>query len=84
MVWISDVHLGFRGCSAEYLPDFLRSTECEYLHPVGDTIDEAGKGPGNMCRRLPGDMMQPFRTASPTRACRMPSGERSEATDRDY
>ena len=38
-VWISDVHLGFRGCSAEYLLDFLRSTECEYLYLVGDIID---------------------------------------------
>lgn len=38
-VWISDVHLGFRGCSAEYLLDFLRSTECEYLYLVGDIVD---------------------------------------------
>lgn len=39
MVWISEVHLGFRGRSAEYLLDFLRSTECEYLYLVGDIID---------------------------------------------
>jgi len=38
-VWISDVHLGFPGCSAEYLLDFLRSTQCEYLYLVGDIID---------------------------------------------
>ncbi len=38
-VCISDVHLGFRGCSAEHLLDFLRSTECEYLYLVGDIID---------------------------------------------
>ena len=38
-VWISDVHLGFRGCSAEYLLDFLRSTECEQLYLVGDIVD---------------------------------------------
>lgn len=38
-VWISDVHLGFRGCSADFLLDFLRSTECEYLYLVGDIID---------------------------------------------
>lgn len=38
-ICISDVHLGFRGCSAEYLLSFLRSTECEYLYLVGDIID---------------------------------------------
>jgi len=38
-VWISDVHLGFRGCSAEQLLDFLHSVECEYLYLVGDIID---------------------------------------------
>jgi len=38
-VFISDVHLGYRGCSAEYLLEFLRTTECEYLYLVGDIID---------------------------------------------
>ncbi len=38
-VWISDIHLGFRGCSAEYLLDFLHQVECEYLYLVGDIID---------------------------------------------
>jgi len=38
-VWISDVHLGFRGCSAELLLDFLRRIECERLYLVGDIID---------------------------------------------
>lgn len=38
-VWISDVHLGFRGCSADLLLDFLHSVECEYLYLVGDIID---------------------------------------------
>jgi len=38
-VWISDVHLGFRGCSAELLLDFLRRLECERLYLVGDIID---------------------------------------------
>jgi UDP-2,3-diacylglucosamine pyrophosphatase LpxH len=38
-VFISDVHLGFRGCSAEYLLDFLRSIETETLYLVGDIID---------------------------------------------
>ena len=38
-IWISDVHLGTRGCKAEFLLDFLRNTESEYLYLVGDIVD---------------------------------------------
>jgi UDP-2,3-diacylglucosamine pyrophosphatase LpxH len=38
-VFISDVHLGFKGCSAEFLLDFLRSVETETLYLVGDIVD---------------------------------------------
>ncbi len=38
-VFISDVHLGSRGCSADYLLDFLHSVECDTLYLVGDIID---------------------------------------------
>lgn len=38
-VWISDVHLGTRGCNAAMLVDFLRSVECETLYLVGDIVD---------------------------------------------
>src|SRR3546814_121294 len=38
-VWISDVHLGTRGCNAELLVDFLKSIECDTLYLVGDIID---------------------------------------------
>ncbi len=38
-VWISDVHLGFRGCSADHLLNFLHSVDCEFLYLVGDVID---------------------------------------------
>lgn len=38
-VFISDVHLGFRGCSAHYLLDFLRSVDAETLYLVGDIVD---------------------------------------------
>jgi hypothetical protein len=38
-VRISDVHLGFSGCNAEFLLDFLRSTRCDQLYLVGDIID---------------------------------------------
>lgn len=38
-IWISDVHLGTRGCQAEFLLDFLRANESEYLYLVGDIFD---------------------------------------------
>jgi len=38
-VFISDVHLGFRGCQAEYLLDFLDHLDAEHLVLVGDIID---------------------------------------------
>ena len=38
-IFISDVHLGFSGCSAGFLLDLLRSTTCDYLYLVGDIID---------------------------------------------
>ena len=38
-IWISDVHLGTRGCNSELLLDFLRSTESQYLYLVGDIVD---------------------------------------------
>ena len=38
-IWISDVHLGTRGCNAEYLLDFLKRTDSDYLYLVGDLID---------------------------------------------
>jgi UDP-2,3-diacylglucosamine pyrophosphatase LpxH len=38
-VWISDVHLGTRGCNAELLIDFLDSVDSETMYLVGDIID---------------------------------------------
>lgn len=38
-VFISDVHLGFKGCQARFLLDFLRTVECDRLYLVGDIID---------------------------------------------
>jgi len=37
-VFISDIHLGARGCQAELLLDFIRHIECETLY-VGDIVD---------------------------------------------
>jgi UDP-2,3-diacylglucosamine pyrophosphatase LpxH len=38
-VFISDIHLGFKGCSAEWLLDFLHIIETDTLILVGDIID---------------------------------------------
>jgi UDP-2,3-diacylglucosamine pyrophosphatase LpxH len=38
-LFISDVHLGTRGCQADLLADFLRSHDAETLLLVGDIVD---------------------------------------------
>ena len=38
-LFISDVHLGTRGCQADKLLDFLRHHEAETLYLVGDIVD---------------------------------------------
>ena len=38
-VFISDVHLGFLGCKAEKLYEFLNKLNCKKLFLVGDIID---------------------------------------------
>lgn len=38
-IFISDTHLGTRGCRGDFLADFLRRTSCENLFLVGDIID---------------------------------------------
>jgi UDP-2,3-diacylglucosamine pyrophosphatase LpxH len=38
-VFISDTHLGTRGCRSDFLADFLRRTSCETMYLVGDIID---------------------------------------------
>jgi UDP-2,3-diacylglucosamine pyrophosphatase LpxH len=38
-IFISDIHLGTRGCQAELLLDFLKQNESEYLYLVGDIVD---------------------------------------------
>jgi UDP-2,3-diacylglucosamine pyrophosphatase LpxH len=38
-IWISDVHLGTRGCKAEFLLDFLKWTDAETIYLVGDIVD---------------------------------------------
>ena len=38
-VFISDIHLGFRGCSADLLLDFLHHVEMDRLFLINDIID---------------------------------------------
>jgi UDP-2,3-diacylglucosamine pyrophosphatase LpxH len=38
-IFLSDVHLGTRGCQAERLIDFLKHHTCDRLYLVGDIID---------------------------------------------
>jgi len=38
-IWISDIHLGTRGCKADFLLDFLKHHESDVLYLVGDIID---------------------------------------------
>ncbi|MEX0922557.1 MAG: UDP-2,3-diacylglucosamine diphosphatase [Rhodovibrionaceae bacterium] len=38
-IFISDIHLGTKGCKAEFLLDFLKHTEAETIYLVGDIVD---------------------------------------------
>lgn len=38
-IWISDIHLGTRGCKADFLLEFLKCTESDTLYLVGDIVD---------------------------------------------
>src|SRR4051812_27141528 len=38
-IFISDTHLGTRGCKAEALADFLAHNDCDTLFLVGDIVD---------------------------------------------
>jgi UDP-2,3-diacylglucosamine pyrophosphatase LpxH len=38
-IFISDIHLGTRGCKADALADFLAHHDCDTLYLVGDIID---------------------------------------------
>lgn len=38
-VFISDIHLGTRGCKADFLLDFLNQVEADTIYLVGDIVD---------------------------------------------
>ena len=57
-VFLSDVHLGTRGCQAELLLDFIRSVECDTLYLVGDIIDGWKLKSGWFWRQAHNDVVQ--------------------------
>ncbi len=38
-IFLSDIHLGTKGCKADYLLDFLKHNDCDRLYLVGDIVD---------------------------------------------
>lgn len=38
-IWLSDIHLGSRGCRADFLLDFLRHNDADRIYLLGDVID---------------------------------------------
>lgn len=38
-IWLSDIHLGTKGCKAEFLLDFLRNNDADHIYLLGDIID---------------------------------------------
>lgn len=38
-IFISDIHLGFHGCKAEELTQWLKQHKCDYLFLLGDIVD---------------------------------------------
>ena len=38
-IFLSDIHLGDKGCRADFLLDFLRHTKCDHLYLIGDIVD---------------------------------------------
>lgn len=38
-VWLSDIHLGYKGCRAEFVLDFLNQNPAKIVYLVGDVVD---------------------------------------------
>jgi UDP-2,3-diacylglucosamine pyrophosphatase LpxH len=38
-IWLSDIHLGYRGCRAEFILDFLQNNPAKIVYLVGDVFD---------------------------------------------
>ena len=38
-IWLSDIHLGYRHCKADFLLEFLATVRCDTIFLVGDVLD---------------------------------------------
>jgi UDP-2,3-diacylglucosamine pyrophosphatase LpxH len=83
-VFISDVHLGFKGCRAAFLLDFLRRVECEQLYLVGDIIDLWSLERTFYCPQLHNDVIRTVlgKSKHGTRVVYIPGNH--DRTFRDY
>ena len=57
-IWISDFHLGTRNTKAEFLLDFLRNNDSDYLYLVGDIFDGWALGKSWYWPQLHNDVVQ--------------------------
>lgn len=57
-IWISDFHLGTRHTKAEFLLDFLKNNESDYLYLVGDIFDGWALGKSWYWPQLHNDVIQ--------------------------
>ena len=57
-IWISDFHLGTRNTKAEYLLDFLKNNDSDYLYLVGDIFDGWALGKSWYWPQLHNDVVQ--------------------------
>ncbi|HUJ74657.1 MAG TPA: UDP-2,3-diacylglucosamine diphosphatase [bacterium] len=59
-IWISDIHLGTRGCKADYLLDFLKHNKSDFLYLVGDIIDAWQLGRSGYWTQSHNDIIRKF------------------------
>ena len=57
-IFLSDLHLGTRGCQAEQLLSFLRAHDAELIYLVGDIVDGWQLGSGWYWPQLHNDVVQ--------------------------
>ena len=57
-IWISDFHLGTRNTKADFLLDFLKDNDSDYLYLVGDIIDGWALGKSWYWPQIHNDVIQ--------------------------
>lgn len=65
-IFLSDIHLGTRGCQADRLLDFLREFESDHLFLIGDIIDFWAMGRSIQWSALQNTVVQKIRAAPGT------------------